>query len=271
MVIYADVLFLVNFISDYMALIILGKFMKLRIRQWRVIAGSAVGAAGTVLIFCANAQHLFFKIFLAFVMILCAYGFHGKQTASVYAAFLLVMASVSGAVTLMVSVIPIGVNSVIKNGVVYFDISGALLLAILLIAYPSVWIISKGIRSRKNRSVYQARIERSGKNVTVNALFDSGNQLREPITKRPVVVAEWSAVRTLFDESVGFEELLDKAEEYRLWLIPYRALGSSDGRIFAFLADRIQIEKQVTERVFIGVTGEIISKEYQALLNADLI
>lgn len=271
MVIYADVLFLINLIFDYMALTILGKFMKLYIKQWRVILGSALGAAGTVLIFCFGAQHVFLKAALAFVMILCAYGYEGRRTLKIFAAFLLIMAAISGIVTMLISVIPLGSDSVIRNGIVYFDISGVLLFVFLLIAYPLICLLSKGIRERKNRTVYLTKIERSGKTVTVNALFDSGNKLKEPITGRPVVVAEWEAVRELFEESVEFEQILDKAEEYKLWLIPYHALGNGSGRIFAFMADRIQIEKQVTERVFIGITDETFSKEYKALLNAELI
>lgn len=270
MVIYADVLFLVNFIFDYAALILLGKLMKLYIHHLRIAAAGVVGAMGTVLIFCFGAWHVFLKIALAIIMILCAYGFHGKKTLQIFAAFGLIITALSGAVMLLVSVIPTGADSVIKNGIVYFDLPGGLLLALMLVSYPTVCLVSKGIRARKNRTVYRTVIERAGRSVTVNALFDSGNKLKEPITGRPVVVAEWSAVEELFEEKAAFEELTDKAEKYRLWIIPYKSLGGN-GRIFAFLADRIQADKHVTERVFIGVTNQKFTGEYQAVLNADLI
>lgn len=223
------------------------------------------------MIFCFGAQYIFLKALLAFLMILCAYGWMGKKTLSVFAAFLLIMAAVSGIVTVFISLISTGTDSVIRNGIVYFDISGTLLFLILFAAYPIICLLSRGLKSQKNRTIYLTRIERSGKSVSLNALFDSGNKLKEPITGRPVVVAEWEAVKDLFESPVDFEMLIDRAEDYRLWLIPYHALGKSDGRIFAFLADKIQIDKQITERVFIGVTGQTLSKEYQALLNADLI
>lgn len=271
MVIYADVMFFINLIFDYMALMVLGKIMKLRVRQWRIAASGALGAAGTVMLFCMDVSHVFLKLLLALVMIICAYGFSGKRTLSVFAAFLLIMAAVSGVVTAAVSVISTGTDSVIKNGIVYFDISGALLFIILLAAYPIICILSKGMRERRNRTVYLAEIERSGEKVTLSALFDSGNKLKEPITKRPVVVAEWESVRALFETDAEFETVVSKSDEYRLWVIPYHALGNSDGIIFAFLADRIQVDKRVTERVFIGITDQKFSNEYQALLNADLI
>ncbi len=268
MVIYADVLFLVNFIFNYPALLVLGKAMKLRVRQWRICAGGAVGAAGSTLIFCA-AHSTLWKLPLAFLMILCAYGRRGKQTFSVFAAFLVIMAAVSGLTAALASAVSAG--GAISNGIVYFDISGRLLFAILLAAYPAVCLLSKGLRARKNRRIYPAVIERAGRSVCVGALFDSGNKLKEPITGRPVVVAEWDAVKNLFESPPEFSHLPEKMEEYRLWLIPYNALGKTGGRIFAFPADRIKIENQITERVFIGVTNQTFSREYQALLNADLI
>ncbi len=271
MVIYADVLFLVNFIFNYPALLILGKAMKLRVRQWRICLGGAVGALGSTLIFCAEIQSMLLKIPLAFLMIFCAYGWQGKQTFSVFAAFLLITAAVSGLASALVSAVSIGSDSAIRNGIVYFDISGKLLFMILLVVYPTICLLSKGLRARKNRKVYPTVIERAGKSVSVEALFDSGNKLKEPMTGRPVVVAEWEAVKDLFETPAEFSQLPEKIEEYRLWLIPYSALGKTDGRIFAFLADRISIEKQVTERVFIGVTNQTFAREYHALLNADLI
>lgn len=271
MVIYADVLFFINLIFNYMTLTILGKFMKLYIKQLRLIAGSALGAAGTVIIFCLDAANILFKCITAVVMVLCAYGYRGKKTISVFAAFAFIMAAVSGVSALIISIFPMRTDSVIRNGILYFDISGGLLFAVMLAAYPTVCLLSKAIRERKNRTVYKTKIEKSGRCVEVDALFDSGNKLKEPITGRPVLVAEWEAVRNLFEDSVDFDQILDKAEEYKLWVIPYKSLGNDSGRIFAFTADRIQVEKCVTERVFVGITNETFSNEYRALLNADLI
>lgn len=271
MVIYADVLFLINIIFDFLTLIILGKSMKLSIRKLRVVMGSAVGAAGTVVIFALEINSALLKAALAFVMIICAYGWAGRKMISRFAVFLLITASTSGIAAALISLIPTGTDSVIKNGIIYFDISGRLFLLILLAVYPILCILSKGIKSRVNRRTYMAEIKRDGRSVAVNALFDSGNTLKEPITGRPVVIAEWNAVKGLFENPVEFELLSDKMEDYKLWIVPYHALGKKQGRIFAFMADRIQIEEKVTERIFIGVTDQKLSEEYKALLNAELI
>lgn len=272
MVIYADVLFFINLIFNCITLIILGKAAKLRVKARRIIAAGAAGAAGTVVIFCLEAHYALLKALLAALMILCAYGLMDiKRISSVFAAFWLINAAVSGISAVLISLVSTGTDSVIKNGILYFDISGTLLFSILLVSYPLICLLSRGLRSRKNRAVYRAVIEKAGRSVYVDALFDSGNRLKEPITGRPVVVAEWTAVRDLFEAPVDFSELENKIEEYRLWIIPYNALGKTDGRIFAFPADRIQIEKRVTEHVFIGITDQMFAKEYHALLNADLI
>lgn len=271
MVIYADVLFFINLVFDYMALILLGKVMKLRIKQWRVTLGSTVGAAGTVVVFCLDIKHIFPKAAIAFLMILCAYGRMGKKILSVFSAFLLMLAAISGVTAAIISVFSTGTDSIIKNGIVYFDISGKLLFVILLAAYPIICMLAKSIKSRRPGRFYLTTIELANRSVSLTALFDSGNILKEPITGKPVVVAEWSKVKALFDEPVDFDRLAEKMEEYRLWIIPYKALGKNNGKIFAFLADRIRIDEQITERVFVGITSGTLTGEYQALLNADLL
>jgi stage II sporulation protein GA (sporulation sigma-E factor processing peptidase) len=271
MVIYADTLFAINLIFDYLALLILGKIMKLEIKQWRIFIGGAAGALGSMIIFCLDYDTAILKAVLAYIMILCAYKLKRKNIIPCFAIFLLILAAISGMTVMIISLLPLGTESILKNGMVYFDISGKLLFLILICVYPIICFVSKFLIKRKNRKIYNAVIEKSGKSVSISALFDSGNILKEPITARPVVVAEWNSVKCLFENPVEFDLLIEKAEEYKLWIIPYYALGTGNGRIFAFMADRIIVDDKVTEKVFIGVTNQKLSSEYQALLNSELI
>ena len=43
-VVYADVLFLVNFSADYLVLLTVGKLRRIRLRRWRLILGALLGA-----------------------------------------------------------------------------------------------------------------------------------------------------------------------------------------------------------------------------------
>ena len=85
------------------------------------------------------------------------------------------------------------------------------------------------------------------------------------------MIAEWDAVKNLFDAPCEYDEILDNAQALKLWIVPYRALGKKDGRIFAFLADRISVDEKNTEKIFVGITNQKLAKEYNALLNCEFI
>lgn len=271
MVIYADEMFFINFIFNYLALFILGKSMKLCIKKIRLLAAAAAGALCAVALFCLNTDLMIVKAGLAFIMIICAYGWNGRYIIYRFGVFLIILAAISGTVILLISLSPNAVNSVIKNGIIYFNISGKRFFVIFILSYPVVSLLYKGLKEWRNRKLYTTMIQRGNRTITVKALFDSGNKLKEPITGKPVMIAEWNTVKNLFENPVEFEALIEKAEEYKLWIIPYHALGNMNGRILAFLADRILVDEKVIERVFVGITEQKISGEYNALLNADLL
>lgn len=269
MEIYVDELFFINLIFNYMALFILGKIMRLRIKQYRVLLGAGLGAAGAVIIFCLEKNNVIIRLIMALVMILCAFGGKRAHLLRRLVLFMVIIMAVSGAVTAIFSVLPVG--GIIKNGIMYYNISEKLFFIILLAVYPIVCAVFKFLSNRRKKQIYTAKIQKSDKSVTVSALYDSGNRLREPITGRAVMIAEWDAVKNLFDAPCEYDEILDNAQALKLWIVPYRALGKKDGRIFAFLADRISVDEKNTEKIFVGITNQKLAKEYNALLNCEFI
>ena len=118
-------------------------------------------------------------------------------------------------------------------------------------------------------------VTHNDKTVTVTALFDSGNLLKEPVTGKYVSILEWDYVKKLFGAEYEFSDIENHAEEMKLWVIPFNSLGNSSGMLFAFLADNITIpeEKKIIDKTFIGIYGGVLSKnnEYHALINAGLL
>ena len=77
-------------------------------------------------------------------------------------------------------------------------------------------------RERKRRSRSLVRVQRKEREVTVRALWDTGNLLTDPATGLAVSVGEREAFISLFSESDG------------VLMIPYRTVGGNgllEGRI----------------------------------------
>lgn len=128
--------------------------------------------------------------------------------------------------------------------------------------------IRKGIEIIKSnfleKSIYLPVIIRIGKNsIKAVGLMDTGNQLKEPISKKPVVIME--------------KELLEKEDiilsENNFYAIPFHSLGKKRGIMRGFIAEEVTIEngkeKKVVNQVMIGICEEKLSMngEYSLILN----
>lgn len=274
MTVYADVLFFVNFMFCCLALALLAKCLTVRICVPRLLAAAAVGAAGAVIVFCIDAPAFaaaLLKLALSAVMIICAFGFHKRRTAVYFLIFTLFMAILSGAVIFIISAFSGNVNSVIKNGIVYFDMSGRAFFFSLIAAYPASFFLLSLLKEKRKRGFYEITVTKNGKSVSFTALYDSGNLLKEPLTGKPVIVAEWEAVKELFPYA-DFEEIAKAPYEHGFWTVPYRAMGGN-GTLAAFSADGARVRDKELGRVFIGISGAPLSptEEYRALIGAGII
>lgn len=279
MVIYADVIFAANFVSSYILLYILGKIInKTAVRKKRLAAASLIGAVCAAVVFCTKIPVCAAYIIRAgsvFLMIFTAFFELRKRLPEQLAWFALMTGMMMFAMITFVSVIKSTAVSAVKAGVVYFNIPPLIFLVTLSVSYPAMIFFVKMFKNRKNKRYYIMNVTHNDKKVTVSALFDSGNLLREPITGKCVSILEWSEAKKLFEADFEYSELQNHAEDMKLWVIPFNSLGNQSGMIFAFLADSIDIpeEKKKIDKSFIGIYEGRLSQneEYRALLNAGLL
>lgn len=279
MVVYADVIFLINFISAYIMLYILGKAInKVRIRKKRLFLASVLGAAGAAVIFCVEmptALSYLTRILAVFLMIFTAFFEQRKQLLNQILWLVLMSGIMIFSMMLITALIKNTVSVVIKAGIVYFDIPPKVFLFAFILSYFVLIFFLKVFKNRKNKKYYIMSVTHNDKTVTVTALFDSGNLLKEPVTGKYVSILEWDYVKKLFGAEYEFSDIENHAEEMKLWVIPFNSIGNSSGMLFAFLADNITIpeEKKIIDKTFIGIYGGVLSKnkEYHALINAGLL
>ena len=111
-------------------------------------------------------------------------------------------------------------------------------------------------------------VKHGGKSVTMTALVDTGNTLRDPISGAPVVVADAQAGETLL--SLTREQLLHPVETMAqvsgLRLIPYHAVGQPAGMLIGIKAERVEINGKRTDCMVAFAPQSIgAGRDYQAL------
>jgi len=124
--------------------------------------------------------------------------------------------------------------------------------------------------------------------VVLEGLVDTGNQLRDPLTKNPVVVVEVSLFLPYlpkeFEYAVsefdlaGLEVCLQGTHwEERLRLIPFSSVGKQNGLMIGFVPDVLVIKTPAgetrTSNTIVGLYTKNLSPDgaYRALLHPDLL
>lgn len=116
-------------------------------------------------------------------------------------------------------------------------------------------------------------ITHRGKTVSLMALVDTGNSLRDPISGSMVLIADAdSALRLLGlsrQELAHPMETMTARRELHLRLIPYHAVGQPGSMLLAMRADCLEIGGK-KEEMLVAFAPQRIGKTYQALTGGAL-
>jgi len=295
--IYIDVLFLENIAINFLILAITGYISKFKAGSARLLAGSFIGAMYVLAAFLPGTEMYFTitaKIVLSFVMVAVTFWPEKiKDFIKLTLFFYLVSFVFGGAVFgLYYFLNPEG--GMVSNGI--YNISGfpiKTLLVSIIFTYIVIRICWDIIKSKAIRENVMATvlIKLENKEVTINALIDTGNSLRDPISNIPVMIVEFEAIKGILPEKVneiflnGMETNLEMVVQEisktdwasRFRLIPFNSLGKMNGMLIGFRPDRVEVEikevKKDSQEVVIGIYNRNLSKDesYRALLSLELV
>jgi stage II sporulation protein GA (sporulation sigma-E factor processing peptidase) len=162
----------------------------------------------------------------------------------------------------------------LKQEVLYTQTNLRLLLVALILSYCLISVMTERMFTHKKTELVPLHIMASGNTVKLTALVDTGNTLTEPISNRPVVVAEGTACRSLLPCDLSLEKPIEAMEYLKIIgvkgfsLLPYRAVGVSNGLLLAIRAERIVVGKQERKNLLIALSPTPVSDGggYQALI-----
>lgn len=258
MVLYLDLAFILNSLADGLALYVTARLAGCPVRRKRLWLASAIGgvygtlcllpplgAMGSFLPQAAVAALLvwlmfgayptFLRLFLLFFVLSCALG------------------GVMLAMTQYITAYGISDTLHIINWKVFFLAGG--------LCYFLLSVVFRGdVRHAVERQLFQGTLLRNGKTTQLTVLRDTGHTLSQPGTGKPVMTVWVHAVETLF-ETAEWEVLSRLEEQGAVWcmeqlaeisaggfqLIPYRAVGVSEGMLLAFCADTLTLGENVLE------------------------
>jgi len=295
--VYLDVILLVNFIMDLFILWATGKLSNLPVKICRLVLGAFIGALYSIAVILP--QWSFFSSFLgksicAFLMVLVAYPPQGiAKFIRSYIYLYVISFAMGGAVLAAVYLLDTSPGFMqVWNGVgVIWGIHYSWLIIALVVAgflgYGGFHFLRKGWLQEELLNTLTIYFQHE--KVMIPALLDTGNQLTDPFTQKPVIVVERAALEKLFpgdflqkikEGNSEISELLGSLDDTwatRIRLIPYNSVGKSNGLMVGFRPDIVVIKNKkkeiITSEVFLGLVNRPLSREgrYRALLHPQIL
>lgn len=298
MIIYFDVVFLINLLMNFLILLFVAIVLKLKKNFIRIFLGAVTGCL--FLFSMVRPQFLFFqspvfKVLLSVAMILVSFQPHGlRDFIKILGFFYLISFMVGG-----------GAFALFYFYNLKDTFSGSMLLInnisvpwwILLVSSFMLFLFFKYLwpflyrMLSKDTLLVPLTITFDNKSLEIRALIDTGNDLHDPISDYPVVIVEFEAVKQLFSKDMqsalmkGTEDDLRDMSELisgskwatRFRVIPFESIGKSKGLLIGFKPDMITVDfnNKITEigNAVLGIYHRILSPDgtYRALLNPDLL
>ncbi len=278
-VVYIDRVFFLNFVLDYLLLLMTARLAGQPLRRIRFAVCAICGAGYAVVVFLPQLQILgnpAAKIAVGIVLSLVAFWCE-KRRLKLVALFFLLSGAMAGLV-LAIGLI-VGAPQQYAQKIYYAQISWPMLLctAVLMMLLMHL-VFQQGARHGRGE-IMPITVCINGRKTEIRALHDTGNTLRDPINGRPVLVLEQSALNDLWTEEMRIvlfsksapeekmAQLYQMHESIRFTLLPFRSVGTPSGLLLAVHSDYIRIGEKTLPHTLIALSDGPVSDGggYQAL------
>lgn len=265
MVVYLDLVFLLNSAADALALYVTARLSGFTFRPAKVLAASLLGGiygvvssvpvfylcrsfyvqilvAAFLVWFVFGLRTIFLRMCLLFFVLSCAMG-------GVFVAFAQVLANFDSFNTLYT-----------MNWKVFFLVGG--------MCYFLLSIVFRGnAKHFVSGEICTGEISCNGRNLSMSILIDTGHTLCDPYSGKNVMIVWLHATRELWSKEewdifsengsmdvLSIYEQLSKLVPGKFWLIPYRSVGVESGSLICFAAENAVVGKSRVEKLTLALS-----------------
>ena len=290
MTLYVDIIFLENIFMNSIILLATGVILKAPIRILRNLIASTIGSIYAIIIYVSNIaiySNFFLKLVLSFAIIYVAFKPVNIKSFLKYVVIFYLTSFTFGGVAFALLYFVSPQDILLQDGVLIGTYPMKIILAGGILGFIIITISFKNIKGRLNKKDMFCNItlNSSNKKTKITAIIDTGNFLRDPITKIPVIVVEKDKLNELLPEIILDNvtniingknvELGEYASKIRA--IPFKSLGKENGLLLGIKMDEVEVEYQDTnyqiKNVIIGIYNGTLSRngKYSGLIGLDII
>lgn len=234
MKIYLDLVLLINFFFDFILLFGVKYLLKKRTKLIRLIIGSLIGSCSILFLFIPlnNISLFILKIIISILMITATFG--AKNFLKTYLYFYVLSIFLGGIMYFINDTF-----SYKNQGLVFFSNGLSINFIVMIIISPLVlyfYIKDKKNYETSKNNYYQVDIYINSKKYCLTGYLDTGNILKDPYKKRPVIIVN--------------HEKLSFANKKKI-LVPYQTI-TNQGLMTCIKPDKVVIDDREIYNCLIG-------------------
>ena len=299
-VIYLDQVLMGSLVMNYAILWVVARFTSSGSGHLRLLGAAALGSFYSVAVFMPGLAGLltfWHKALVSLLIVYLAFGWRNPRNfITCLGCFYLTSFTLGGAVWGFLALLQ--GSTVANQAADYWAAADQYVWYGVLPSLATCWLIGKKwplfMRRRSAEHAFGVGLTISilGRQARVPAMVDTGNHLTDPLTGRPVIVVEYSALSDILprefysghDNQEGVRNLSALLESLgsspwaaRFRPIPFRSLGLDHGLLPGFRPDSVLIEQGEqflrTKDVVIAVCNRPLHEQgyYRALVNPVLM
>ena len=284
MEVYADVLVAMNILFTYLFIVATRVACKTPTNKWGIAVASVVGGFSSLIIFVGEIHILIsvlYRIVVALVITTLAFLPRTvKKTLKIFFCFLGI-SFLFGGVMFGIEILFNPENIFFINGTVYFNMSITYLVISVMVVY-GVFLGCSYLFDRKivSTEVFDVKIYFRNTYVILRGVIDTGNNLKDGVFSRPVIVAELESLKGLFtDEEIKYFKKGDLVKiplslETKMHLVPCKTVAGKN-MLPAIIPQKVELFNRgkgaSTDYVTVAIASETLSSgEYNALLYKEI-
>jgi stage II sporulation protein GA (sporulation sigma-E factor processing peptidase) len=266
--------------------------------KWRIAAGAALGAFYSLALFIPGKTFLlsvWFKSAASVIIAAAAFApLKPKKFLVCLGCFYLTSFALGG-LTLGIIFFSHSGRVVSYNGV--GSVVAERFWPGIYLGLAALWVAGKGLACLIKKGCFESffkmnlLIKSGSEQINIEALLDTGNNLKDPLTKHPVIVVEYAVLKPLLPREV--QSCFEKDGEPDVWgflgslggnrsasrfsAVPFQSLGNVNGLMVGFRPDEVFIERhgQLVRvgKVVIAIYHKRLDPggNYNALLSSELL
>jgi stage II sporulation protein GA (sporulation sigma-E factor processing peptidase) len=294
--VYGEYLFIENLLMNWLILHLTAYFSKAEAHKYRIWIGAVLGALYAFVFFFPSLYFMysfFMKIIVSMLMIIIVFTpYKFREFVKLIGIFYLISFMFGGAAFALFYLTDF--TGLLSNGIFYF---GNFTLKILIYSGIMAYILIRfcleyiQVKISREKICIPICIQVENHKSRLKALLDTGNSLQDPLSKYPVIVVEYNAIKDLLpldvqsilNDSVDVNlDLISKIITTSEWInrfriIPFKSLGKENGMLIGFKPDCVQLEdkkdNKSISKIIIGIYTKKLSTngDYSALLHPDIL